>query len=71
MNAYDETAIAYRVGSVAMNAVKALREVHGRDGQPFLDADTAAIKAIESILADLPRENVYAELEAKPIVSKT
>lgn len=70
-NSFDSTAVLYRIGSVSMNAVKALREVYGRDDQPFLDADIAAIKAIELILADLPQTNEYAALEAKPIVAKT
>lgn len=70
-NTFDQTAVLYRIGSVSMNAVKALREVYGRDDQPFLDADIAAIKAIELILADLPQTNEYAALEAKPIVAKT
>ncbi len=68
-NAYDSTAIIYRVGSVATNAVKAMRQVYNRDKEPFLDADTAAIKAIELILADLPQYSEYADLEAKPLVS--
>lgn len=70
-NGFNETAVIYRIGSVAANAVKAIREVYGRDGQPFLDADTAAVKAIELILADLPQISEYAELEAKPLVSHT
>lgn len=69
-NDYNATAIEYRVGSVATNAVKALREVYGRDNHPFLDADSAAIKAIEAILKDLPRYSEYADLEAKPIVAR-
>lgn len=68
-NGFNETQIEYRIGSVATNAVKSLREVYGRDGQPFLDADTAAIKAIEAILVGLPRYSEFAELEAKPLVS--
>jgi hypothetical protein len=70
-NGFNDTAINYRVGSVATNAVKAMREVYGRDDLPFLDADTAAIKTIELILADLPRSSEYADLEAKPMVSAT
>lgn len=70
-NNETERALGYRVGSVATNAVKAIREVYGRDGQPFLDADTAAIKAIEAILLDLPQQSQYAEYEAKPLVSST
>jgi len=53
-NAFDATAINYRVGSVATNAVKSIREVYGRDHLPFLDADSAAIKAIESVLMSVP-----------------
>ena len=68
-NGIDPTALVYRVGSVATNAVKAIREVYGRDGQPYLDADTAAIKAIEAILTGLPVQSEYASYEAKPIVS--
>jgi len=68
-NEIDKEAFAYRVGSVATNAVKAIREVYGRDGQPYLDADTAAIKAIEAILADIPVQSEYASYEAKPLVS--
>lgn len=68
-NAFDATAINYRVGSVATNAVKSIREVYGRDHLPFLDADSAAIKAIESVLMSVPVHSEYAELEAKPIVA--
>lgn len=68
-NAFDATAINYRVGSVATNAVKSIREVYGRDHLPFLDADSAAIKAIESVLMSVPVFSEYAELEAKPIVA--
>ncbi len=68
-NDINPIALSYRIGSVATNAVKAIREVYGRDGQPYLDADTAAIKAIEAILTDIPQQSEYAGYEAKPLVS--
>lgn len=67
----DATGISYRIASVATNAVKAMRELYSRDGQPFLDADLAAVKGIEEILAGIPRISEYADYEAKPLVAQT
>ena len=69
MSNFDPTAVEYRIGSVSTNAVKAIRELYGRDNLQFLDADTQAIKAIEAILHQLPVQSDYQHLEALPIVS--
>ena len=64
----DSEMLRNRIGSLAFNAVQELRAVIGRAGGQFIDADTAAVKAIEAILEAVPHTAVINETEALPLV---